>query len=1176
MAVIYTPDQQRAIDAKGKVIVSASAGSGKTAVMIQKIIDLIRGGVHVSEILAVTFTKKAAAQMKEKLSRALIKAINDENATAEERKMLKERLAEVPTADISTIHSFCSKLIKTHFYEVDADNSFRIISSDDAEGVALKNQALDELFEEGYESKDEAFTHLLSVYWRKKSDNGLKKIFLEGYESLRNRADYLDYLNGCGNYTQDTFNAVCEDLKGLLFEKVKYYRTLVEREWKEFQRITDEGLPCAAQIKLCGELVEWADDVLSQPDFFAAIAMEKRKWTTNRGTNGDTDEKKMRMARLKELKKRLMENFYTDAAKFESKQEELERFLQSGKTARALAVCFARFDEKYSALKRERGVLDYNDLEHKTLELLKNKEILAEIHEKYAYVFVDEYQDVNPVQEAITSKVAGKNLFLVGDVKQSIYGFRGSKSQFFIDKQSEFGGGVGESLEMRMNFRSSDAVLDAVNSQFSLAMTDEFFGIDYKNKSFMEYGEITLAEGEKKRMYEPGSGRAQVHFVKETDEENAEERGVYSVRANAKKRKGNIGAVAKRIRSIIEEERGKTWYNPEKGKYVPVEYSDIAILSRKKQGQIAETVAALAAEGVPITSASAVNICDYAEVKTLMDLLSLLDNAEQDIPLCSVLLSAVGGLTVDDLTEIRLAYKSETKANGEKRTIPFRVACKRYAQEKQDDLAKKLQDFYEYFGHLRGLVDIMDTGELLTKVIAETRMEADLLARENGVASLRRMRRFIEATSEPEAMSVHEFLVRLRDMDYKIEYNENGGEDSVKAVTMHSSKGLEYPVVIVDNLSQNFRGVDRDEVYVEEKYGLAPRAFDEKSMTKSSTVLRVLHERKEVLSSIADELNLYYVALTRAKYAIHMIFEERTVMPDVKYAKNCAEFTDFAVWDSYVAEYNGVELETQERDPIVFKPDEEMARRIMAAFLWEYGYAGYANLPVKSSATQLMQGGISQEWQGQVSNESDFGKKKDDSDERAEWQEKSEEERKQAQAIGTAYHAFLEYFDFGRLYDENGARLRGESLQTAVEETLATLDPLTCALLDEGQLIRILSSNAFDDLRDMRLHKEQDFLAILPVSETYGKRADALDAWKRDDGEKMLFQGAIDLLAVGENEVRIIDYKYSNRGAESLREHYKPQLDLYKKAVAAILGKDEKVVTCTIVNIKHCFEVNMD
>ena len=1171
MAIKYTHDQEKAIGAQGKVIVSASAGSGKTAVMIEKIIRLIRSGVHVGEILAVTFTKKAAAQMKKKLSNALIKGINDPATTANERKMLKERLAEVPTADISTIHSFCSKLIKTHFYEAETDNAFRIISSDDAEGVALKNQALDELFEEGYEKKDAEFTHLLSVYWRKKSDNALKDIFLEGYETLRNRADYEDYLDGCGQYTNATFERVCEDLKQLLFDKCKYYRALIEKEWKYFNESK-----CTTQMELCGQLVEWVDEILTCRDYFAVKEVLKPKFKQNRGTQNDSEEKKLHLERLGFLKKRLIEGVDKEMEKYASREEELARFLRSGETARALAVCFKRFDKKYSALKQERGVLDYNDLEHKTLKLLQNAEVLEEIHQKYRYVFVDEYQDVNPVQEAITSKVAGENLFLVGDVKQSIYGFRGSKSQFFIDKQAAFDKGEGQSLEMKMNFRSSDAVLDAVNSQFSLAMTEELFGIDYKNKSFMENGEFEVEDGKKERIYERGSGRAQVHFVKDVKEANGENRGVYSVRANAKKRKGNIGAVARRIRDIIEEERGKEWYDPERGKYVRVEYSDIAILSRKKQGQIAETVAALAAEGVPVTSASAVNVCDYAEVKTLIDLLLLLDNAEQDIPLCSVLLSAIGGLDVNDLTEIRLAYREEKTAGGtEKKTVDFREACKRYAAEKTDALANKLQEFYGYFAKLRKLADVLDVGELLTKVVAETRMEADLLTRENGAASLRRLRRFIEASSEPEPMSAHEFLARLRDIDYKIEYNENGGENSVKALTMHSSKGLEYPVVIVDNLSQNFRGVDHDEVFVEEKYGLAPRAFDEKTMTKATTVLRVLHEKKESLASIADELNLYYVALTRAKYAIHMIFEKRTVMPDVKYAKNCAEFTDFSVWEKYIADNSGIELEKQERDAIAFNPDEKTARAIMSAFLWKYQYAGYENLPVKSSATMLMKEDILQEWQGQVLSESEFGKEPAHRDDQAEWSEKGAVEREKAQEIGTAYHAFLETFDFGRLYGENGARLRGKDLDLAVEDTLSALDTLTRDLLNQEQLIRILSSEAFDGLQDMRLYPEQEFLASLPVFETYGKRADATEAWKNKNGEKMLFQGAIDLLAVGENEVRIIDYKYSDRSAEILKAHYRSQLDLYKKAVASILKIEEEKVRCTIVNIKHCFEVEM-
>ena len=151
----YTPEQQAAIDAKGKTIVSASAGSGKTTVMIKKIIDLIVSGQKVSEILAVTFTKKAAAQMKEKLCKAIIKAINSGDITPEKRKGLKEQLAEVPSADISTIHSFCARLLRSHFYAAGVDNAFRVIGGDDAEGIALKNRAMDALLEEGYAGKSD-------------------------------------------------------------------------------------------------------------------------------------------------------------------------------------------------------------------------------------------------------------------------------------------------------------------------------------------------------------------------------------------------------------------------------------------------------------------------------------------------------------------------------------------------------------------------------------------------------------------------------------------------------------------------------------------------------------------------------------------------------------------------------------------------------------------------------------------------------------------------------------------------------------------------------------------------------------------------------------------------------------------------------------------------------------
>ena len=208
----FTKEQLAAIEASGKTIVSASAGSGKTTVMIEKIIRLIKSGADVNELLAVTFTKKAASQMKEKLCKALIAAINAPETTSEKRADLKKQLGEIPTADISTIHSFCSRLLRTHFYKAGVDNSFRVIGGDDAEGTALKNEAIDELFEESYEEKDEDFLHLLSVYWRKKSDNTLRKIFLTTYEELRNRADYREYLQASGEYTEETFESICAHL----------------------------------------------------------------------------------------------------------------------------------------------------------------------------------------------------------------------------------------------------------------------------------------------------------------------------------------------------------------------------------------------------------------------------------------------------------------------------------------------------------------------------------------------------------------------------------------------------------------------------------------------------------------------------------------------------------------------------------------------------------------------------------------------------------------------------------------------------------------------------------------------------------------------------------------------------------------------------------------------------
>ena len=1128
----FTKEQQAAIDAQGRTLVSASAGSGKTTVMIEKIIRLIKKGCKVGEILAVTFTKKAAAQMKEKLGKALIEEINAPTCTPEYRKFLKEQLSEISTADISTIHSFCAKLIRTHFFAVNVDNGFRVIGGEDAEGSVLQNMALDELLEEGYEEKDEDFAHLLSVYWRKKSDRVLRGIFIKTYRELRNRADYLEYLERSRRLDENTFEEICVALKEKLNEKCRYYCQLVEDERAYF--LEEEK---SAQRDLCNELIELLENAISANDYFSACALVKPKFTTNGGIKKLSSERALHAERIGFLKKRIVKIFDEELKDTLSKEEELEKFLESARTVEALAAYLVRFDEKYERLKAERGVLDYNDLEHKALRLLNDEEIAKEVCEKYRYVFVDEYQDVNPVQEAIISRLGGENLFLVGDVKQAIYGFRGSKSRFFVEKQKEFDLGKGNNLYMSRNFRSSDKVLDAVNAQFALTMTPRVCDVDYARGSYMEKG----------GRYEPNSGKVHIHFLGEEEKEVAKERGVYSLKAEVGKKDGSESLLAKTVRSIIEDERKNKFFDPDKGEWRQVQYSDIAVLSRKKQGMIARTVESLSAEGVPVTAASAVNICDFSEIKMLIDILSLIDNAEQDVPLCTALLSPMGGLSADDLTNIRLAYK-EGKT-------PFRAASKFYAKEKTDETAYKLRKFYAYFEEIKKRSCVLDAGELLLQIMSDTRMEAELLTRINGVAAIKRIHRFIEEALTPEPLCVHAFLERLRDLEYKIEYSENGGEESVKVLTMHSSKGLEFPIVILDNLSAPFRGVDRDEVYVEEKYGLASYAFDSKKMTKSSTLLRRLHEQREAESSIADDLNLYYVALTRAKYGLHMIFDSRTVMADVKYARSFAEFTDFSVWDEYVVEHQLFDAPKQEPMPLVFRPDENLAREIMRAFTWEYLYTGYENLPVKSSATRLLSG-----------SEDIF------EDERVIFDDQTERTDKE---IGIAYHAALERVDFSSLYQEDGTFVSVERLQEIAEEVKneGGMDALN--LVSPSKLAEILSNPVFKELQGRRLYKEQKFLVSLPVKDTYALKAGFVPV--ADDTEEIIFQGAIDLLAVGEDgDVQIVDYKYSKGNAEYLREHYRLQLALYKQAVAKIMKIDEGKIKCSIVNICRGFQVDVD
>lgn len=1146
----FTVEQQTAIDVKGKAIVSASAGSGKTTVMIAKIIQLILDGAKVSEILAVTFTKKAASQMKDKLKRELIKAVNADTTSAEERKRLKEQLSEVASADISTIHSFCAKLIRSHFFDAGVAGDFKIISSDDADGVALKNLALDKVLEEAFdEDQSGDFFKLLSVYWRKKSDKVLREIFLKIYSSIRDRSDYRELLWRSGDYTDEDFVAVCDGLFALLKEKCEYYASLAEEY--EYYFKNNDGAKSADFAKM---LKDGFLDIARAPDYFTAVKTQKLSPVKER-VSKKSEEYLQKLEELVYLRDEKYYELFKEFAKIGTLNEEKAAFMQSGELARALGKYLLKFDEEYTMLKRERNLLDYNDLEHLSLALLAEQKILQEVREKYAYVFVDEYQDVNPVQEKLLSLVGDKNVFLVGDVKQAIYGFRGSKSKYFGEKQAEYSNTGGASLQLSKNFRSSDKVLDAVNAQFVSIMTGETCGVEYARGSIMQKG----------GRYPEGSGRVVAHVfeekkagVKEKKEKEERILPVYSVRSAASSQRKESIEAARAIKTIIDEELGKEFFDVESGTMERVKYSDIVVLTRKTKGEIKDITLELSDLGVPVTSAAAVNICEYSEVKTLIDILSLLDNEEQDIPLITALLSAMGGLDVNDLTEIRLAYKEEKF---------FRGACRRYALEKQNRLSAKLNDFYAFYKKLRTLSAVGFAGEVLSTLLSQTQMEAEILSRENGVGCLNRVRRFVTESVTPEPLTLREFLTRLKNLDYKIEYGESGGESSVQILTMHSSKGLEYPVVIV-NATEKFRGKERAEVVVHERFGIAPNCYDSEKMTKRSTLLRKLHEEQKNRESIGDELNLYYVALTRAKYALHLLFNEKPAFCDVPYARSFAELTDFSVWEEYIRYGVEEKIERQEREIEGGKADETLVKDIISAYEWQYAYKGGENLSVKNSATSLM---------------SEIASASDEYVAEALFEEEDEafnlNGQRVGKEVGIAYHAFLEKFDFSKI---DGAGTR-ERLIALFQDTLSAwsekgiLDEESIKLLSIEKLADILSLPVFESLKGAKLYKERQFLAALPVELVTALRERALaDGNESILKEELLFQGAIDLLAVfKDGNAWIIDYKFSVKNQAQLKEKYAAQLDLYKRATARILKIDESKIKCSIVNLLRGFEITL-
>ena len=1096
-----TKQQRDAIEASGKVIVSASAGSGKTFVMIQKLAGAIENGVDLDSVLAVTFTKKAAAQMKEKLRKAIIDRLP--TADKDKRIALKIQLSKIPSADISTIHSLCARLLRTYFYAVGIDGTFDIISSDDAQAREFKERAVSGMFERYYDTDDENFKTLLACYRKKRGDNYLKGLILSAYEELRINADYTALLERVDEvYTEEGFDKICASLSKDADEK---YLRLAD-EVKKFANAFYHPNPAYARIL---EEMTGALESSVGCDIFAPL----RPISTTRKPADKTDDEKILGEQFKKFKDGINTRYKAIRGDISDRETERARFFKSGITAKAFCAVMKEFDGEYTAIKRDENKLDYNDLEHLTLKLLENGEIRREINSKYACVFVDEYQDVNPVQEEIITRIGGADVFMVGDVKQAIYGFRGSRSLFFAEKYNRFEGGDGRALRLSNNFRSSDGVLRFVNKLFSRIMTVQSCGFDYAPGSIMERG----------GGYPENYGSSKIHIFGK-DEEDTDELDVYSVRdgiAEVKHTREALAAV-----HIVERELQSQHYDLQKGEMVNTQPGDICILTRKRNKAAAAIVRALEDRGYTVAGAQGTSILSRPEVRQIFDILAYIDNKQQDIPLATALLSPLGGLTCDELAEIRVASKTAGR-------VPFRECCRRYIKFNNNGLSQKLRKFRVKIENLRDLAEVFTAAEIIDKILEDTYLEAEY-SKGNG-EKLKNIRRL---SAEGKSLSVSALLAKLRN-GYEISAPSAAASDSIKIMTMHASKGLEFPVVIISDICATFKGKDTNELPLDENFGFAPKCFDKENMLTDDTVLRRLIKEQTSREELKNELNLFYVACTRAMCNLHILAEEEEEFSAAGAVDATAYSKLFDISEFKPEEIDVSEIEkTEQEKTLIGSHDIKLYNEINSRFAHKYAAAESVNLPVKSSASAILK--MNEE--DTVCTHQIFGGEGETGTER-----------------GIAYHRFLELCDFDiKSADGIAAELDGFLRDGLISEEQH-------GLLEVETLTEILNIPIFSKLHGATLYREKEFLCRLPANEILATNA--------TDG--VLLQGAIDLLAKIGNGYKIIDYKYSHKSAQQLIETYSKQLALYKKAVALITKTDADKIETIIVNIFLKEQINL-
>lgn len=1219
MGVSWTREQQKVIDLRNRnLLVSAAAGSGKTAVLVERIIKMItdeENPVDIDKLLVVTFTNAAAGEMRERISDALEKKLSENP----DNEQIQKQLSLIHNAHITTIHSFCLYVIRNHFHMIDLDPSFRV--GDEGELKLLRKDVVEKLIEDYYEEGSERFYHFVESYSPGKSDSKLEELILELYTYSMSSPWPEKWLIQCKDiYEIDSFK---EMEKTLWMKKLKEHMRLVLKDGKD--TILEELKICLSNDgpymyedairedeKMIDQLLQSSSYDESYQMFYKIPSFSR---LSSKKDEAVSDFKrnlvKTMRDKVKDMIKDLKKQYF-----YQSPEEVLNNIKMCKEDMNTLVEMTLKFKERYSSIKLDKNLVDFNDLEHFALNILVQEEegetkatpVAMELSEYFEEIMIDEYQDSNLVQEMILTSVSGQNLekqniFMVGDVKQSIYRFRLARPEIFMEKYETYTieDSSNQRIDLHKNFRSRGQILNSVNFIFEQIMGKSLGNIEYdKDAALYQGADFPGRENENNLDTEL--------LLIDLDTEILEDD-----RDNYTSKELEAMAVAKRIKELTSESSDFVVLDKTTKEYRKAEYKDIVILLRTISGWSDIFASVLMEQGIPVYTGSQTGYFSTIEIRTILMYLNVIDNPIQDIPLAASLKSPIGGFSGEELAVIKSCFPDENLYDACLRYSMLSVS-KSEGKEKLDireDLCKKLGKFFDLIDEFRSMVPYTGIHDLLWCILEKTGYGKFVEAMPGGEQRKANMDMLVEKALVFETTSYKGLFNFVRYIEYLQKYEVDFGEagtlgendNTVKIMSIHKSKGLEFPVVFVSGLGKNFNKQDtRSKIVLHPDLGMGADFIDPEVRVKAPTLIKKVIGQQTNLENLGEELRVLYVALTRAKEKLIMtggikklsdklqsvlpvLYESEKRLLFSRLSK-AATFLDWilpalirhpsfretleqyslltdASFNSFEKEANyqirvislgeltGNEIlnqitsRTSKEELIHWDTDktydEEAKEQLAKTLSYKYPYDGEKDIHTKITVTELKR--LSQpEEQADEIGEPMFQKTVS-----IPLQPKflGMTEEVNGATRGTVYHKVLQNLDFTRIDSLKSLKDNlDELLKRGMisREMIQVIEPVKLYQFFESKLGKRMTEAE----KRTELHREQPFVI--------GIRAKDLSA-DYTSSELILIQGIIDAYFIEDGKIVLVDYKtdYVSKkdtaAEEELIKRYGIQLQYYEKAL---------------------------